>query len=180
MNDGKVTAPSAEGALFRLDPDLQLHRMVEGVTIPNGIGWNVADDTMFWTDSPTGNIYKFDFDAETGNISNQRVHFHLEGEPEGAEPDGFALDAEGCLWTAVYGGGKVLRLSPEGKVIGIISLPTPSISCPCFAGEELYITSAEEKDPENYPDSEKYAGSLFRVNVGVRGLPVNKFKGRRA
>jgi len=175
MNDPKFVAePTAEGVLFRLDPDLTLHRMIEKVTIPNGIGWSRDDKTMFFTDSPTKNIYAFDFDAASGSISNRRVFFHLDDED--GVPDGFEIDEEGYLWTAVYGGSKVLRISPKGKVVGQISLPTRCISCPGFVDDELFITSAEEDEPEKYPQSAKFAGSLFRCKVGVKGLPPHRFK----
>ena len=174
MNDPKVKAPSDEGVLFRLDPDLTLHRMLERVTIPNGMGWSVDDTKFFFTDSPTGNIFVFDFDVSTGNISNRRVFFHLD--MENAVPDGFAMDDEGCFWVAVCGGGKVLRLSPDGKIIGEVSLPTRMISCPGFVDKDLFITSAEEEDPDRHPESVKFAGSLFKVNAGVSGLPLHRFR----
>jgi sugar lactone lactonase YvrE len=174
MNDPLVKEPTNEGVLFRLDPDLKLHRIMGDLTIPNGIGWNVKNDTMFFTDSVTKNIYKFHYDPVTGDIADRQVFFHLD--EEGAVPDGFAIDVEDHLWTAAYGGWKVLRISPAGNVVGEISLPTRCITCPSFTGEELFIASAEEEAPEQYPESTKLAGSLFRVNVGVQGLPVNKFR----
>ncbi|KAL8827839.1 MAG: hypothetical protein Q9170_006858, partial [Blastenia crenularia] len=166
MNDPKVKAPTNEGVLFRLDPDLSLHRMIEDVTIPNGIGWSADDKKMFFIDSPSRNIFVFDFDVEAGSISSRQVFFRLSDDEEGV-PDGFAMDCQGNLWTAICGGGKVLKISPEGKVVGEISLPTRMISCPGFAGEDLFITSAEEEEPEKYPESVKYGGSLFKVTVGV-------------
>ncbi|MCJ1484321.1 hypothetical protein MMC06_004490 [Schaereria dolodes] len=174
MNDPLVTDPTDEGVVFRLDPDMKLHRVIEKVTVPNGIGWSADDKTMFFTDSPTGNIFKFDYEAATGIISNRSVFFHVDDKL--GVPDGFALDVEGYLWTAVFGGGKVLRISPEGVVVGEVSLPTRCISCPAFAGEELFIASAEEEDPKSYPESTKYAGSLFKVHVGVKGSPIHTFK----
>ncbi|KAJ5631431.1 uncharacterized protein N7484_011531 [Penicillium longicatenatum] len=174
MNDPKIKAPGPVGILFRLDPDLSLHRMLAPVTIPNGIGWNDADDTMYLTDSPTGQIFAFDFDAATGAISNRRVHYDL-GEP--LEPDGFAMDAEGCIWSAVYGGGKVIRISPAGQLIGQIDLPTRNPTCPAFVGTELFITSAKDiRDDERLPQSVRYGGRVFRVDVGVRGKPKNEFR----
>ncbi|CAI7564173.1 unnamed protein product [Penicillium pancosmium] len=174
MNDPKVKKPSPEGVLFRLDPDLSLHRMLAPVTIPNGIGWNHADDTMYLTDSPTGQIFAFDFDAATGAISNRRVHFDIG---ESLEPDGFAIDVEGCIWTAIYGGGKVLRVSTEGKVIGQIDLPTRNPTCPAFVGTELFITSAkDDHDDEKFPQSVRYGGRVFKVDVGVRGKAKNEFR----
>lgn len=174
MNDPKIKAPGPEGILFRLDPDLSLHRMLAPVTIPNGIGWNNADDTMYLTDSPTGKIFAFDFDAATGAITNRRVHYDL-GEP--LEPDGFAMDVEGCIWSAVYGGGKVIRISPTGQLIGQIDLPTRNPTCPAFVGTELFITSAKDiVDDERLPQSVRYGGRVFRVDVGVRGKPKNEFR----
>lgn len=176
MNDPKIQSPGPEGILFRLDPDLTLHRMLSPVTIPNGIGWNAADDTMYFTDSPTGKIFAFDFDAATGAISNQRVHFDLS---EPLEPDGFAIDVEGCIWSAIHGGGKVVRISPEGTVIGQIDLPTRNPTCPAFVGTELFITSAKDDyDDERFPRSVRYGGRVFRVDVGVCGRPRNEFGSR--
>ncbi|KAJ5632462.1 hypothetical protein N7490_008801 [Penicillium lividum] len=174
MNDPKIKSPGPEGILFRLDPDLSLHRMLAPVTIPNGIGWNDADDTMYLTDSPTGKIFAFDFNAATGAISNRRVHYDL-GEP--LEPDGFAIDVEGCIWSAIYGGGKVIRISPTGQLIGQIDLPTRNPTCPAFVGTELFITSAKDTyDDERLPQSVRYGGRLFRVDVGVRGKAKNEFR----
>ncbi|KAL2797897.1 hypothetical protein BJX66DRAFT_296748 [Aspergillus keveii] len=174
MNDPKVQSPVNEGVLFRLDPDGTLHRMVEQLTIPNGIGWNDANDTMYLTDSPTGKIFAFDFDEATGEISNRRVHFDI-GEPK--EPDGFAIDVEGCIWSAVYGGGKIIRISPEGKVIGEISLPTRNITCPAFVGTELFITTAkDDTNDDQFPESIRYGGHLYRVDVGVQGQTKNEFQ----
>ncbi|KAL9610159.1 MAG: hypothetical protein Q9167_005113 [Letrouitia subvulpina] len=174
MNDPKVQEPTNEGVLFRLDSDLTLHRMVENVTIPNGIGWSADDKVMFFIDSPTKDIVAFDFDASTGAISNQRVFFHVEDEE--AVPDGFAIDSTEHIWVAICGGAKILKVSPQGMLVGEIRLPTRMISCSGFAGDNLLITSAEEPEPDRHPSSAEYAGSLFMVHVGVKGLPSNKFR----
>lgn len=146
--------------------------MIEGVSIPNGISWSADNKTMYFSDTPKKDILAYDYDLETGAISNKRVFFRVE--TEGA-PDGHALDEEGHMWQCIFGEGKVIRISPEGKIVAEISLPTRCISCPCFAGEDLYITSAEEEEPEKHPDSVKYQGSLFKCHVGVRGAPLHKF-----
>ena len=173
MNGPKIREPQAEGVLFRLDPDLTLHRMIEKVTIPNGMGFSVDGTIMYFTDSATGTISQYRYDRQTGQISDRKVFYRVEGN---GVPDGLAVDSTGCLWIAVCGGGKVLRVSPEGKLVGEIALPTRMITCPGFAGYELFITSAEEEEPEKYPESVKYGGSLFTVNVGIGGLPLHKFK----
>jgi sugar lactone lactonase YvrE len=172
MNDPLVKEPSDEGVLFRLDTDGTLHRVIEkGPVIPNSISWNEKNDTMFLSDSPENNLLAFDFDAATGNISNKRVFFHNQ---ESSYIDGHVRDVEDYIWHACYGGSKVIRISPEGKVVAEISFPTRNITCPVFVGTALYVTSAEEEDPEKYPESAKFAGNLFRVDVGIKGRPRSK------
>jgi len=163
------------GVVFRLDPDLSLHRMIENVSIPNGISWTADDKTMYFVDSPSKNIYAYDFDASTGQISNKRVFFHVDDE--NGVPDGHALDEEGYMWQAIFGCGKVLRISPQGEVVAEVVLPTRCVSCPGFAGEDLYITSALEEEPEKFPDT-KYQGALFKCHVGVKGQKLYRFGGR--
>ena len=171
MSDPMMTEIVTEGVLFRLDLDLKLHRTIQGVGIPNGIGWSTDDRTMFFVDSFTRKIEMFDYDIETGAISNRRAHFTLEDEP--GAPDGWAMDVDGCIWSAIYGAGKVLKISPQGQVIGEILLPARNPTCPRFVEEDLFITSASEENPE---EAMRYGGSLFRVHVGVKGLPMHKFR----
>lgn len=90
---------------------------------------------MYWTDSPTGNIYAFDYDAATGNISNQRVFWHTDV----GGPDGHAMDVEGNLWVAVWGGWKVVRVSPEGKVTAEIEVPTRCPTVRLLSPDILYV-----------------------------------------
>lgn len=151
--------------------------MIEGVTIPNGLDWNLKDDTMYLADSPLRTIFKYDFDAATGSISNQRVHFQLNDDDYDPDcvPDGSAIDEEDCIWTAIWGGSKVLRLSSDGQIIGEISFPTRFITCPVFVGTELYVTSARDQEKEKYPESARYGGRLWRVDVGVKGKPVTNY-----
>ncbi|KAK7708706.1 rRNA-processing protein cgr1 [Botryosphaeria dothidea] len=176
MNDPLVKSPEAEGTLFRLDPDLTLHRVFEGVHIPNGMSWTDDNKTMYYTDSPTKNVFAFDYDADTAAISNKRVFYHVE-EGEHGVPDGHALDAEGYLWIAVYGAGKVLRVSPEGKKVAEIHVPTRCPTCPeLTASGDLYITSAAEEMPDKFPESTRLHGSLFKVHVGVKPAPSYRFK----
>jgi sugar lactone lactonase YvrE len=173
MNDPKEAEITNEAVLFRMDTDGSLHRILEEVTIANGISWNHSDDTMFFTDTPTKNVLAFDFNAKTGDISNPRVFFHQSDDMTGS-PDGHTRDVKGNIWHACYGGSKVIKISPKGQLIGEISIPTRNPTCPVFVGTELFITSAQEDDPERYPDSAKHAGGVFRIDVGVEGMPKHK------
>lgn len=163
------------GTLFRLDQDLTLHRIFSNVTIPNGLSWSLDDKTMYWTETSEQTIYAFDYDAESGSITNKRI-FHRFTEGEGGGQDGHAMDVEGHLWVACYGQSRVLRISPQGERVAVMNLPTRAITCTRFAGDWLYITSGAETEPEKYPESAKYAGNVFRCHVGIQGRPSNKFK----
>ena len=168
MNDPAVQSSlTNEGVLFRLDPNLSLHRILTGLTIPNGISFTHDNTKFFFTDSVKGSIDVFDFDDATGDISNRRVFW--KSPEQGCVPDGHCMDEEGYIWAAIFGGSKVVRISPSGKVVAEILLPTRCVTCPCFVGADLYITTAAEEEPGKYPESAKLAGSLFRCSVGVKG-----------
>lgn len=159
------------GCLYRLDHDMSVHPMLTSVGTPNGIGWNSSSTLMYWTDSVDGVIYMFDFDAKIGQISNQREFWSTKaaGLPEVVDPDGLVLDEEDCVWTALWRGSKVLRINPEGQVIGEVVLPTAYVTCPVFVGKELIITTA--RDPLVGDTGIKRGGDVYRINVGVSGLP---------
>jgi sugar lactone lactonase YvrE len=137
---------------------------------------------MYFTDSPRYTIWKYDFNLVTGDISNKRVFVtvdHFEHQFK-AEPDGLAVDVEGHVWSAIWGGCRVMRFSPNGQLVGEIYLPALRVSCPAFGGkdmDELFITTAalDEDDAEG---RKRYVenGSVFRIKVGVKGLNKFRFK----
>lgn len=90
------------------------------------------------------------------------------------QPDEIATYVKGCIWSAIYGSGKVLRISSDGRVIGQIDLPTRKLTCPAFVGTELFITSAKDNRDEKFPQSDGYGGQLFKIDVGVWGKPKNE------
>ena len=164
------------GVLFRLDPDLSLHRMKHNVTIPNGTSWTLDNKSIYFTDSPSGQIKKYPYDSSTGSADWDKGETYFQCPYQGGVPDGHAQDEEGYFWVALFGTGKVVRVDTKGQVVAEIELPTRCITCPGFAGTELFITTAAEMDPEKYPWSVKYGGAVFKVDGGVRGSPLNKFK----
>lgn len=168
--------------------------MLEGVTIPNGMSWSNDDKLMYFTDTPNMSVDVFDYEAKSGSISNRRVFFKYEGE---GGPDGHTQDEHGNLWIAICGGGQVLQVSPEGKILAKVHLPGRMATCthmlysapsfisfanshrvgPALGGEgTLYVTSALEEDPEKYPESAKVSGSLFACHVGVKGQKPHRFR----
>jgi sugar lactone lactonase YvrE len=140
---------------------------------------------MYYTDSPRYTIWKYDFDAATGTISNKQPFAtidHFEHQTK-AEPDGLAVDVEGCVWSALWGACRVVRFSPTGELVGEVHLPALRVSCPAFGGrdmDELFITTAA-LDEDDLEGRRKYVenGSIFRIKVGVKGLPKFRFKPMR-
>ncbi len=165
-------------SLYRLDPDLSCHRMETGIKTSNGTGWSPDNRTFYFTDSPLYTIYAYDFDLQKGTISNRRVFVKC---PEGEGfPDGLAVDSEGFVWSARWGGWKIVRHAPDGSVDREIKLRVELVTSCTFGGahlDELYITSAWiAVKPENRT-AQPLAGDLFRLKAGVRGLPAAFFGG---
>lgn len=171
-----ASTPEA-GSLYRLDPDLTVTHVIERVTISNGVGWSLDETTMYYVDSMEG-IDAFDYDPETGAVENRR---RLADVPdEMGIPDGLTVDAEGFLWVAIYGGGRVRRYAPDGTLDREVSLPVPQITKPAFGGpdlREMYVTSGSEGYTEADHAREPGAGGLWRLDPGVTGLAPNRFGG---
>ena len=137
---------------------------------------------MYFTDSPRYTIWQYNFDSATGRISEKRIFVvvdHFEHQQK-AEPDGLAVDTQGCVWSALWGACKVVRFSPEGKLIAEVHLPALRVTCPTFGGkdmDELFITTAA-LDEGDLDGRKRYFenGSIFRIKVGVKGLPKFRFK----
>lgn len=161
----------------------RLVRRVEGVTVLNGLAWSPNGRTMYWSDTKAHTIYAADFDPIGGMPSRQRVFARFapraSGQPldgYGGRPDGAAMDAEGCYWVAMFEGQRLLRLSPDGAVVGELALPVRCPTMPCFGGPDLktlYITTAREHRPVAELVEQPYAGCVLAVDVDVSGLPVN-------
>lgn len=152
------------GTLFRFHSNLTRHTIRGALTIPNGIGWSPDHKTQYFVHSTEKRIFAYDYDSSTGSLSNERVFFEYQGE---GDPDGFTIDEHGNIWQAVYGDSKVLKIeNREGKgvVVGEILYPTKAITCPVFVGTELWVTTAGGEE------GGKFAGAVFRVDVGVKGL----------
>jgi sugar lactone lactonase YvrE len=174
-----VSETAKAGALYRLDPDGRVHRMLEDVSISNGIVWSTGADRMYYIDTPTREVAVFDYDNATGGISNRRVAVRF---PEShGWPDGMALDAEGKLWVAEWDGACVSRWDPErGKLLRRIKLPVARVTSCAFAGprlEQMYVTTAWSRLDDAARRAQPAAGALFRVDPGVRGTPTFAFTG---
>lgn len=174
-----MAAAPNRGHLYRVDPDGACHTMDSGFTVPNGLGFSPDGRTLYFTDTFRQTIYAYDFDIDAGTIAARRplvVFDTAEGKP-----DGLTVDAEGCLWVAMWDAWSLLRLSPEGLRLQRIRLPVPRPTSCCFGGAELqtlYITSASVRLSEADLAAAPQSGALFALDLpGVRGLPETIFGG---
>src|SRR4051812_40058489 len=170
--------PERIGALYRLDPDLTAHRMVEGIGSSNGLAFSPDSRTMYFADSYGGAVWAFDFDPATGDLENRRVFIDTTGT--GSFADGATVDAEGCYWVTLPFVGKVCRYDPSGNLMTTIVMPTDLPTCCEFGGPELdvlYVTTGILRRPAVHFANQQNPGGLFAVDAGVKGLTLPPFKG---
>ena len=174
-----VSEAAAAGALYRLDPDRRVHRMLDAVSISNGIVWSANADLMYYIDTPTREVAVFDYDDATGAIANRRVAVRFPARH--GWPDGMTMDAEGLLWIAEWDGGCVSRWDPAtGKLARRVKLPVSRVTSCAFGGpglDELYVTTAWSRLDPARRRAQPSAGSLFRFRPGVKGVPAHAFAG---
>lgn len=162
------------GSLYRLEPDRTHTAVLAGVTVSNGLAWSPDSSTAYYVDTPTLRVDAFDYDLDRGLTGRRPL---VTVPPGVGEPDGIAVDAEGGLWVALWGGGAVRRYTPAGRLDGVVRLPVPRVTACTFGGEALstlYVTTSRvATDLDRHPE----AGALYAVDVGVGGLPVQPFAG---
>ncbi|MFG6138247.1 SMP-30/gluconolactonase/LRE family protein [Halomonas sp. B23F22_10] len=163
-------AEDGAGSLYRLHRG-ELSRLRSGLTIPNAICFSPQGEHAHFADTARGIVYRWALDAEGWPVG--------EPEPWGdvtrreGNPDGAVIDAEGAMWLALWGAGRVVRLDREGREIGAISVPVSQPSCPAFGGPglaSLYITTAREGMSAEQRAREPGAGDLFVADLAVPGL----------
>ncbi|MEM9215397.1 MAG: SMP-30/gluconolactonase/LRE family protein [Cyanobacteria bacterium P01_F01_bin.150] len=153
-----------------------LTSMESGLKISNGLGWSPDNQTFYLTDSPLQTIFAYDFDEENGTMGDRRVLIDLTHES--FFPDGLTIDAEGCLWVAMWDGWCVVRFDPTGKEISRIQLPVQRPTSCAFGGRDLnqlYITTASIGLSEAQIEASLWSGDLFCVETTIKGLPMNRF-----
>jgi sugar lactone lactonase YvrE len=171
------STPESRGALYRYDPDGSLHRMLDGIVIPNGLAFSPDGGTLHFCDSPTLCLQAFPLEAGTGMLGKPRVF--AQCEPPGI-PDGAVVDAEGCLWVAHFDGGRLTRFRPDGRVDQVIPLPVSRPTACCFGGTDLdtlFITSACVNLDAATLRQTPLAGSILALRPGVQGLAEPLFGG---
>jgi sugar lactone lactonase YvrE len=162
------------GAVYRLDPDRTVHRVLEAVTISNGLEWSLDGSVAYYADTETSRVDAFDYATATG-LTNRRPFARVD--PVDGYPDGLTVDADGGVWVALNGGGAIRRYAADGSLDHVVETPTRHVTACTFGGPDLatlFITTSRE-NVEGSDDP--VAGSLLATQPGVRGGPVREFAG---
>ena len=193
LNDGKVDRRGRfivgsmdtnecgkNAALYRLDPDLSVHKIDDQIICSNGPCWSPDDKVFYFADSWSGEIWAYDYDIESGGASRRR-RFAKVDTSNGGAADGSTVDAEGFLWNAQVYDGKIIRYAPDGSVDRVLAMPVKKVTSVMFGGpnlDVLFVTSMARKPLPQFPDDGVLRGSVFAIHdLGVRGIPEPRFGG---
>ena len=169
----------ASGALYQLDTDLKVRRLIPDVSISNGLAWTEDGSTMYYIDTPTRQVMAYDYDLATGAIRGGRAV--IEFPEDQGFPDGMTIDTEGMLWIAHWGGWQVSRWNPTtGRKLSFIPVPASQVTSCAFGGpnlDQLYITTAREGLDAQALEKQPLAGGLFRASLDIKGRPTAFYRG---
>lgn len=195
LNDGKVDRQgrficgsmdmkeaSKVAALYRLDPNLSVHKLEDNIIVSNGPCWSPDDKTFYFSDSWSMEISAYDWDAKTGTPSRKRTFVTYDkSRRENGVPDGATVDAEGYLWSAAVFSGELRRFAPNGKLDRAVTLPVKNVTSLIFGGpnlDNIYCTSIGQIHLPGLPNDGPLGGSLFAVyGLGIKGVPEPRFAG---
>ena len=167
------------GALYRLDLDGTVTTVLDDLTVSNGIGWSPDGGTVYLADSGPGVVHAFDYDLGSGAFGDGRVLLRFEGDDGVA--DGLTVDDEGCLWTALWGGGQVRRWSPDGELLAVVEVPGVAQTSSCaFAGpgrDLLVVSTSAQGLDDAARAAQPDAGRLFTARPGGTGPPATPYRG---
>jgi len=163
-------------SLYCLDHDGQLHERETGIRISNGLCSSPNGQHLYFADSPRGTVWRYALDGASGAIGARQTWVTSAA---GASPDGATVDAEGHVWSAKWGAGRVVRYRPDGSVDTHVPVPASQPTCVAFGGPDLdlmFITSARDELEPGQLAEQPQAGHVFVVRPGVRGLPECRYR----
>ena len=166
------------GTLYRLDANGTLSAQVCGTTVSNGIGWSPADDRMYYIDSPRRSVDAFAWEPDEGALG-ERVGF-IDCTGYAGAPDGLAVDQDGCVWVAFFGGGCLRRFTAAGDLDRLVDLPVTQVTSCAFGGprgDVLYVTTACRGLTRAERERQSHAGDLFALDAGTTGVPAASYAG---
>ncbi len=164
--------------LYKINEKGESDKMLDGITISNGIVWSKDKSTMYYIDTPKGTIRAFDYDKKTSEISNERVVVTVD--PKDGFPDGMAIDDQDMLWVGMWNGNAVAKYNPKtGALEKKIQVPAHNVTSCAFGGDnfdELYITTASVDMTDEEKKQFPLAGSVFKIKLKEKGVKSNFFK----
>lgn len=169
------TSEEQSAGLYCLDKHFSVTQHFSGLMISNALCWSPDSRKLYHADSPTHSLRVYDFDAQTGELSNPEIFAHTA---LGVEPDGACVDADGYVWNAQWGGSQVVRYAPDGSKNVVLDLPVTQPTCVAFGGEQLNllaVTSARVGLSDEALQQQPQAGNLFIFATPFRGLTENWF-----
>jgi len=176
MNE--VLRGKPDGSLYRLDAKGELVNILSEITVPNGLAWSPDGCTMYFADTRRHVIFEFDYDTDDGIPCRQRTFVDLSSY-EGL-PDGATVDADGCLWSAMFSGSRIVRYTPKGKIDRVIGLPVTQVNSLAFGGSDLktlFVVTSKHLLNEGGLAAQPLAGDIFAIDAGVAGLVEPSFAG---
>lgn len=193
LNDGKADPAGrvwcGSMGISERRPDSSLHRIdangarvvLDGITLSNGLAWDLERERMYYIDSPTGRVDVLRYDHATGEVEDRRPFVEIagggvgSGSDIGVIPDGMTIDADGCVWVAVFGGGQLRRFDPDGALMTAVDLPVAHPTSLAFGGPDLstlFVTTSRHRLSIEERATSPTAGALLVVDAGIRGRPA--------
>ncbi|WP_311273196.1 MULTISPECIES: SMP-30/gluconolactonase/LRE family protein [unclassified Rhizobium] len=166
------------GSLYRLDADRTVSCLRGDVIVPNSICWSPDSRVMYFADTYRDRIMAYRFDADAGTIHDERLFADTSDRP--GRPDGSTVDADGYLWNAEYGGGRVVRYAPDGRINRVVDLPVTQPTSCAFGGPDLatlFVTSAHQRLGPDDLAAQPLAGDVFAFDIGIKGLAEPEYEG---
>ena len=165
------------GKLFCFDKNKSISIVSEGTMVSNGLAWNKECNKMYWSDSRNYTIYSYDYDKQKNIVKNKEIFY--ETSKEQGRPDGATVDSDGYYWTACFMGGRILRISPDGKLDKTILMPVRDVTMVTFGGDNLniiFVTSSKEILKKNEIKKYPLSGSLFSIETEYTGLKASEYE----
>ena len=177
---GTMPTDSQSGSLYRVDTDGAVTHLLDELDIPNGMEFSSSIDTLHVTESEPGRIHSFAYDKSIGELSNRSVFLDIGNET--GVPDGLTIDEEGCIWSARWNGGCLVRYAPDGTELRRVEFPARKVSSVTFGGEQYdraYVTTAlgPGEGPAGERDAEgNGAGTVFALRPEITGVPEHHLR----
>lgn len=174
-----LSGEKGKGTLYCLDQKQKVSPVLSGITTSNGLAFSPDGRYLYYTDSPTLEIWRFDTDPKTVLLKNKQVVVQIP--PGEGVPDGMTIDEQGRLWVAQWGGGRICCYDPRtGQKVNEVFLPVEQVSSCTFGGphlSDLFVTTACQGLSEEMLEKQPDAGALFCIRTKTHGFPTDRYPG---